>query len=287
MKEGDIRELLKEQRGEITQREIYKALGKIEKNSSNKKILQKLEEQENEHYHFWKRITKKDVSPSRLDIIITKFLAKILGLNFVIKHLENSEQKIYKRQRELIGKIPGVKKILEQDKVHEDKLVSMINEERLEYASSVVLGLNDALVEITGVLTGLTFSLKNSSLIALTGLITGIAAALSMAASEYQSTKEEEGKNPIKAAVYTGIAYMVTVFLLVCPFFIFKNFYISLVATIIIGFLNIGAFNYYISIAKNVPFSKRFLSMASVVIGVSVISLGLSFVVKKFLGITI
>ena len=48
---------------------------------------------------------------------------------------------------------------------------------------SVVLGLNDELVEFTGALAGFTLALSDHRLIALTGSITGIAAALSMASS--------------------------------------------------------------------------------------------------------
>lgn len=67
---------------------------------------------------------------------------------------------------------------------------------RLSYMSSVVLGLNDALVEFTGALAGFTLALNEPRLVALTGSITGVAAALSMAASEYLSTKSDAtGRN--------------------------------------------------------------------------------------------
>ena len=44
----------------------------------------------------------------------------------------------------------------------------------------MVLGMNDAMVEMTGTLAGLTLAMQNTRLIALSGLITGIAATLSM-----------------------------------------------------------------------------------------------------------
>jgi len=47
----------------------------------------------------------------------------------------------------------------------------------------MVLGLNDALVELTGVITDVTFSLRNTRQMVLTGIATGIAATLSMMAS--------------------------------------------------------------------------------------------------------
>jgi len=111
-------------------------------------------------------------------------------------------------------------------------LIALINEERLEYMGSVVLGLNDALVEFTGALAGFTLALSDSKLIALTGSITGIAAALSMASSEYLSTKSENGnengKHPVKASIYTGIAYIFTVVALVAPFIFISNVLMAL-----------------------------------------------------------
>ena len=91
-----------------------------------------------------------------------------------------------------------------------------INEERLNYTGSIVLGLNDALVELTGTLAGLTFALQNTKLTALAGLITGIAASFSMAASEYLSQRSEgESERASTSALYTGVAYICTVALLI------------------------------------------------------------------------
>ena len=67
----------------------------------------------------------------------------------------------------------------------------MIREKQLDYVGSIVLGLNDALVELTGALAGLTLALQNTRLIAIAGLITAIAASFSMAASEYLSNKSD------------------------------------------------------------------------------------------------
>jgi hypothetical protein len=106
--------------------------------------------------------------------------------------------------------------VLADEEKHEEELMGMLDEESLRYAGSVVLGLNDALVELTGALAGLTFAFRDSRTIALAGLITGISASFSMAASDYLSTKaDEDGKNPLRSAIYTGLAYIVTVFILI------------------------------------------------------------------------
>lgn len=82
--------------------------------------------------------------------------------------------------------------IQEDELKHEQKLLGMLDETVLRYLGSIVLGLNDALVELTGVLAGLTFGFQDSKMVAFSGLITGIAAAMSMAGSEYLSTVTEK-----------------------------------------------------------------------------------------------
>jgi VIT1/CCC1 family predicted Fe2+/Mn2+ transporter len=151
-----------------------------------------------------------------------------------------------------------------------------------------VLGLNDALVELTGALAGLTLALQNTKLIALSGLITGIAASMSMAASEYLSTRSEEtSKEPVRAAIYTGIAYILTVSLLVLPYLLFENYYIDLAITMTIAVVIIAVFNYYISVAKGESFKARFLEMAGLSLGVATFSFIIGFFIRKWLNIEI
>ena len=159
----------------------------------------------------------------------------------------------------------------------------MIDEERLKYVGSVVLGLNDALVELTGALAGLTFALQNPRLVATAGFITGIAASLSMAASEYLSTKSEgEGKDPVKSCIYTGIAYVLTVLVLILPFLLLNNLYLSLSITLSSAILIIFIFTFYISVAKGLPFKKRFFEMALISIGVASLSFIIGLFVRRF-----
>jgi VIT1/CCC1 family predicted Fe2+/Mn2+ transporter len=175
-----------------------------------------------------------------------------------------------------------------EEQQHEAELLEMLDEERLRYIGSIVLGLNDALVELTGALAGLTLALQNTSLIAMTGLITGLAAALSMGASEYLSTKSEEStQNPIRASLYTGGAYVITVVILILPYLIFANYYLALAFTLAAAILIIASFNYYLSVAKDLSFRKRFLEMAAISLGVTLVSFGIGFVIRSFLGVDI
>lgn len=163
----------------------------------------------------------------------------------------------------------------------------MMNEERLEYMGSVVLGLNDALVELTGALAGFTFALQNSRIIGVLGLITGIAASLSMGASEYLSSKHEQQKKAGKAAGYTAIAYIVTVMFLIFPFLFLNDPFLSLILTVLIAIGIIAVFNYYVAVAKDFSFKKRFIEMAGISLGVAGASFLIGMLVKTTLGVGI
>jgi len=116
-------------------------------------------------------------------------------------------------------------------------------------------------------------------------MITGIAASMSMGASEYLSTRAEEGENALRASLYTSVAYILTVVLLVTPFFLFESYITSLPVTLLFGVLIILAFNYYVSVAKDLSFRKQFLEMAGISLGVSALSFVVGVLVKTFLGV--
>jgi len=215
-------------------------------------------------------------------------ISRIFGFTFGVKLMERGEEDAQDNYEQLRGTIAEAAAIIRDENEHENALIELLDEERLRYTGSIVLGLNDALVELTGVLAGLTFALQNTKLIALTGSITGIAAALSMAASEYLSTKSEETtKNPVRASIYTGSAYVLTVLVLILPYLIFENFYVCLGCTLVAAILIIGFFNYYISVAKSVPFKRRFLEMVGLSLSVAALSFFIGFIIRSFLGVDI
>ena len=215
------------QRAEITEHHIYSRLARVIKSPENAKILQQIADDELRHYNGWKKYSGRDVKPDWFKMWFYYLISRILGFTFGIKLMERGEEAAQKNYAQISSKIPEAEKFMHDEDVHEEQLIGMLDEERLRYAGSVVLGLNDALVELTGALAGLTLALQNGKLIALSGLITGIAASLSMAASEYLSTRSEKtDKNPVRAAVYTGIAYIITVTLLVLPYLISPETYL-------------------------------------------------------------
>jgi vacuolar iron transporter family protein len=276
------------QRIEITEHHIYKRLAKSIKDYENSKILNQIADDELRHYHEWKKFTELEIKPNMWEVWKYYLISRVFGFTFGVKLMERGEKKAQESYTQLIGKVPNIEKWILEEEVHEQKLLAMLDEERLRYAGSVVLGLNDALVELTGALAGLTLALQDVKLIALSGLITGIAASMSMAASEYLATRSEETeKNPVRAAVYTGIAYILTVTLLVLPYLLIQNYIVDLIITLTVGVLIIAVFNFYISVAKDEPFRPRFLEMAGLSLGVATFSFIVGYFIRLWLGVEI
>lgn len=276
------------QRDEITEYHIYSRLAKKINSPENAKILDQIAQDELRHYNEWMQYSGQKVAPNWIKVWWYYLISRVFGYTFGIKLMERGEEQAQKNYADITPVIPDAGRIQHEEDVHEERLIEMLSEERLEYAGSVVLGLNDALVELTGALAGLTLALQNTKLIALSGLITGIAAAMSMAASEYLSTRSEDtDKHPVRAAIYTGIAYIGTVFLLILPYLLFENYFFNLGWALVTAVIIIAVFNYYISVAKDEPFRERFLEMAGLSFGVAVFSFVIGYLIRIWLGIEI
>ncbi len=285
--EPTIREkLLTYQKNEITEHHIYKRLARAVDSPENSRVLDDIAADELSHYHDWRQYTQQDVEPDRWKMWSYYLISRILGFTFGVKLMERGEEDAQDHYAEIQDAIPEATRIAHEENEHEDALLEMLDEERLQYTGSIVLGLNDALVELTGALAGFTLALQDTNLIALTGSITGIAAALSMGASEYLSTRAEETtKHAGRASIYTGGTYMMTVILLILPYLLIDNYYVCLACALGIAVTIIALFNYYVSVAKDEPFRSRFLEMTGLSFGVALFSFFMGFVIREFFGI--
>lgn len=274
------------QRNEITEHEIYIRLSSRAR-KHNREVLRSIAEDELRHYEFLKKITGKEVKPSKLKISFYSLLSLIFGITFTIKLMERSEHYAQSIYEELSRRSEEFSRIMEEEIEHERKLAEMVREERVEYVSSIVLGLNDALVELTGSLAGLSMALLNSKYVAAAGLITGIAASLSMSASEYLSRKSELRGSPFRGALYTGIAYITTVLLLVMPFLIIEEIPGALASMLVIASLIICIFSAYLAVIRERSVLRSIVEMLSVSLGVAAISYLIGMAAKLLLGLEV
>ncbi len=279
----------KMQQNELTESVIYERIAAFAGGEENKQTLLRLSQEERAHYEIWKKYTGEAMKPQMGKVRKFTVMARILGFTFAVKLMEKGEEGAQEEYALLAAEVEESIHIRQQEEEHEKALLDMLDEERLQYVGSMVLGLNDALVELTGSLAGFVFALQNNRLIALSGLIVGISATFSMASSEFLAARSEGRSDALKSCTYTGIAYLITVVLLIAPYLIFGvNQYIpALACMLLVVVLIIGGFTYYTSVAQDQPFKRRFWEMACISIGVAVMSFAVGVLAKNLLGVEV
>ena len=279
----------KMQQSELTESVIYAEIAKFAKGEENRQTLLRLSQEEKIHYEIWKSYTGIEMQPEKFKVFKYKLLARIFGFTFAVKLMENGEENSQEEYEKLKDEVAESIIIREQEEEHESALLNMLDEERLQYVGSMVLGLNDALVELTGSLAGFTFAMQNTRLIALSGLIIGISATFSMASSEFLAARSEGRDDALKSCAYTGTAYLVTVILLILPYLMLSNsqYLLALGLMLMTVILIIAGFTYYTSVAQDQPFKSRFVEMAVISISVAVISFFVGVAAKAVLGVDI
>ena len=271
---------------EATDAKLYALLAKRAKSEHNRKILEAIAEDEVRHRETWGAYVGGHPRVNELKVWAFGLLAKIFGLVFVLNLMEMGEVDAKTIYRTMADDVPVAKQIAEDEERHEDKLIALIREERLSYISSMVLGLNDALVELTGALAGFTLALNDNTMIGLAGFITGVAATLSMAASEYLAKKADPGeKHPLKAAMYTGFAYLVTVVLLLLPYALTSSPLTALAFCLFNATLVIVVFTFFVAVVRKQSFWKGFREMITISFTVALISFLIGWAARAWLNL--
>ena len=285
--ESTLHIIKKMQQNELTESVIYEKISQFAKGDENKETLRRLSREEKKHYEIWKSYTGVEMKPEKAKVMKYTFLAKTLGFTFAVKLMEKGEEYAQEEYAQLAAEVPESQEIRAQEEEHEEALLGMLDEERLQYVGSMVLGLNDALVELTGSLAGFAFALQNTRLIALSGLIVGISATFSMASSEFLAARSEGRTDALKSCSYTGTAYLLTVIALIAPYLLFPTgqYIPALVCMLLTVILIIAGFTYYTSVAQDEPFKNRFWEMALISMGVAVMSFVVGILAKQFLGV--
>ena len=282
-----LRIIKKMQQSELTESVIYEKIAAFAGGEENRQVLLRIAREEKAHYEIWKNYTGLEMKPEKAKVLKYTLIARILGFTFAVKLMERGEGNAQQEYALLAQEVPESIAIRQDEEEHETALLGMLDEERLQYVGSMVLGLNDALVELTGSLAGFAFALQNTRLIALSGLIVGISATFSMASSEFLAARSEGRTDALKSCSYTGVAYLLTVIALIMPYLIFPGtqFIPALICMLAVVILIIAGFTYYTSVAQDQPFKSRFLEMAVISISVAVLSFIVGILAKKFLGV--
>lgn len=281
--------LLRIQQSETTEAAAYHAMASSIKDEANRKALAKVADEVASQAKALEAYTETQLEPDQRKVKRYARMARIFGFTFAAKLMDRRKIKFVNHSKKILDEIPDVVQMEAAEQKRDHELFDLLSEKRLSYVGAMILGMNDAIVEITGTLAGLTLAMQNTRLIALSGLITGVAATLSMAASEYLAERSNGKGDAAKSALVTGVSYFATVVILLLPYLILDDhmYILAMVIMLVFVVLILAAFNFYTSVARDVPFGKNFGQMCAISLGVAALSFVLGYAVRTFLGVDV
>ncbi len=187
----------------------YTFLAESIENKEIKDVLQKIAKMEKKHSEFWKNyLTKRGIpvpefKPDSLKIKLLKLLSKFINPVLIISFLELGETSAFKKYYQFLEKgdlseeeKQQLKSIILDEIEHETTFAEKAETLGLTNIRDFVLGMNDGLVEILGVVTGLSaVYLDNPFMVGISGLIVGVAGALSMGIGAFISVRSQRQVN--------------------------------------------------------------------------------------------
>ncbi len=261
---------------ELTEHVVYHKLAQLEKDPGNREALERLSTQEKTHYEFWKSLMPvaeaAKVRARWYTVWALSFLRVAFGVTFMTKFLETHENGAVEKYQSIAKTIPESHRvrfaqIIEDEKSHEKALIAQLKEKRVAYMGFIVLGLADAIVEITGVHAGF-LGVTGSTLIAgVAGVIVGFSAAISMGSASYLQAKQDTEKSAVLSGFLTWISYFCSVVLLALPYFLIHVMIPAFITSTSVGILLVAGFTFYGAIVFDRKFWREFGETVGLMLG--------------------
>ncbi len=256
-------------------------------------VLLEMASHEERHYRFWSGVS----GGCRVRFVWARVLAALLmallfGATVTIKALERKENETIQRYRGVLKYFEGseraeLESIIEDEVRHENILMEKIGEERIKYLGFIVLGLSDAIIEISGIHAGTLGVYEDTVKAGIAGLIAGIAASMAMAAAAYAQAKQGGMGRPATSAMYTGIAYFLTAVILAIPYFIVHQIFIAFAISIVLSIIILAYISTYGSILYGRNYLREITETTLIILGVSAALYFIGDLVSRFLGIRV
>lgn len=270
------RDLIRYCEDEYTDHLVYARLAAREQNAQRKETLFNLSRQEESHYKFWETLLD-GYKPRVRGVFLRASIALryFFGVTFAVKFLERHEAQVieeYRRVRPLMEGDAGTQldRIIADEEKHEDFFIDQINEGVVKYLGFIVLGLADAIIEITGVHAGFLGVTSSTTMAGVAGLIVGFAAAISMATAAYLQAKQSTERNPITSALITGLSYILAVVLLALPYFLTDKMLLAFLVSLAMAMLLTAYFTFYSAVLFDRHFGKEFLESSVLTLGTAI-----------------
>ncbi|MDA4126972.1 MAG: VIT1/CCC1 family protein [Thaumarchaeota archaeon] len=263
---------------EFSDHALYDRLAKtVQKDSPFADVLKQLSATELEHYEFWRKyVPGKEPRLAKLKLYWVLFLRRFFGLTFATRYLDRHEGDVVKEYGSVAHLIPVSDKnafdqMVADEKEHENAFAQKIESSTISYISFVVLGLADALVEISGIHAGSLGFYDRTEIAGLAGVIAGAAASMAMASAAFAQAKQGFKGSARLSAAYTGVSYFITAIVLATPYFLTTNMIYALSSSLSLAVLILVLTTYYSTVIQSRPFSRDFLEILAILFGATIV----------------
>jgi VIT1/CCC1 family predicted Fe2+/Mn2+ transporter len=257
-------------------------------------VLKTLSTTEHGHYEFWKKyVPDEQPKLAKLKLYWILFLRRFFGLTFATRYLDRHEAKVVVEYRGLAELIPESDRaafdaMVADEKEHEKAFALKVESSAVRYISFVVLGLADALVEISGIHAGWLGLFDKTEIAGLAGVIAGGAASLAMASAAFAQAKQGFQGSARLSAVYTGVSYFVTAVILATPYFLTTNMLLALFSSLSLAVVLLAISTWYSIVIQQKFFLRDFVEILAILFATTIVVFALgAFVSAEFPGIKV
>lgn len=268
---------------------LYSWLARVAITAELRAIMERFAAQERTHYDFWRQWLSEDVPVSSARLWWYKLLIKLFGISFILRLLEQKEHETIEEYRRIAPRLPPdaratLLRLIEDEEKHEAEFLEAIRSEepRLRYLGFIVLGLSDAIIEVTGVHAGFLGVSHRPLTAGVAGLIVGFAASISMASAAYLQAKQNPSVSAARSALYTGASYIIAVVLLALPYFGLASMAGAFWASVGLAIVMILGFVYYSAVVFERSFRQEALESLGVLTATAILSYGFGELLRYF-----
>ena len=272
---------------------LYERLSKtVSSGSPFARVLEELSATEHRHYEFWRKyVPGEEPRLATLKLYWTLFLRRFFGLTFATRYLDRHESNVVKEYKGLASLIPAEDKpayeeMVADEREHEKAFAMKVESSAVRYIAFVVLGLADALVEISGIHAGWLGLFEKTEIAGLAGVVAGGAASLAMASAAFAQAKQGFSGSARLSAVYTGVSYFITAVILATPYFLTSSMLLALGSSLTLAVVILAITTWYSIVIQQKPFLRDFVEILAILFATTAVVFLLgAFVSYEFPGI--
>jgi len=257
---------------------LYDRLSRtVSSDSPFREVLQSLSATEHRHFEFWRKyVPGEEPKIAKLKLYWVLFLRKFFGLTFATRYLDRHETNVVKEYQGLARLIPGTDQpaydeMVADEKEHEKAFALKVESSAVRYIAFVVLGLADALVEISGIHAGWLGLFEKTEIAGLAGVVAGGAASLAMASAAFAQAKQGFSGSARLSAVYTGVSYFITAIILATPYFLTSSMTLALGSSLTLAVAILAVTTWYSTVIQQKPFLRDFVEILAILFGTTIL----------------